>query len=53
MAFNEKVHAYIAAKYYIHLKEHFGDRGIQAFIHATQYYAMQRGRRTGLPGSTT
>ncbi len=45
MGFNERVHAYIAAKYYVHLKEHFEDRGVQAFIHATQYYAMQRGRR--------
>lgn len=45
MGFNEKVHAYIAAKYYLHLTEHFGERGKQAFLHATQYYAMQRGRR--------
>lgn len=45
MGFNEKVHAYIAAKYYVYLKEYFGERGRRAFIHATQYYAMQRGRR--------
>lgn len=45
MGFNEKVHAYIAGKYYQHLKEEFGDRGVRAFIHGTQYYAMQRGRR--------
>lgn len=45
MGFNEKVHAYIAAKYYVHLISAFGERGRQAFIHATQYYAMQRGRR--------
>lgn len=45
MGFNEKVHAYIAAKYYVYLTENFGERGRQAFIHATQYYAMQRGRR--------
>ncbi len=45
MGFNERVHAYIAAKYYIHLTETFGERGRQAFIHATQYYGMQRGRR--------
>lgn len=45
MGFNEKVHAYIAAKYYCYLKEAFGDRGVRAFIHATQYYAEQRGRR--------
>ena len=45
MGFNEKVHAYIAAKYYVYLTEEFGERGRQAFIHGTQYYAMQRGRR--------
>ncbi len=45
MGFNEKVHAYIAAKYYVYLTEAFGERGLQAFIHGTQYYAMQRGRR--------
>lgn len=45
MGFNEKTHAYIAAKYYVYLKEAFGERGRQAFIHGTQYYAMQRGRR--------
>lgn len=45
MGFNEKVHAYIAAKYYQYLLECFGERGKMAFIHATQYYAEQRGRR--------
>lgn len=45
MGFNEKVHAYIAAKYYVYLTEYFGDRGKAAFIHGTQYYAEQRGRR--------
>ena len=45
MGFNEKVHAYIAAKYYQYLTQYFGDRGKQAFLHATQYYALQRGRR--------
>lgn len=45
MGFNEKVHAYIAAKYYVYLKESFGKRGIDAFLHATRYYAEQRGRR--------
>lgn len=45
MGFNEKVHAFIAGEYYVCLKEAFGERGIDAFIHATQYYAMQRGRR--------
>lgn len=45
MGFNEKVHAYIAAKYYVYLTEAFGDRGGEAFVHATRNYAMQRGRR--------
>lgn len=45
MGFNEKVHAYIAAKYYVYLKERFGSRGLEAFRHATIYYAEQRGRR--------
>lgn len=45
MGFNEKVHAYIAAKYYVHLTERFGERGKAAFLHATRYYAEQRGRR--------
>ena len=45
MGFNEKVHAFIAGEYYVCLKEAFGEKGIDAFIHATQYYAMQRGRR--------
>ena len=45
MGFTEKVHAYIAAKYYVYLTEQFGERGKAAFLHATQYYALQRGRR--------
>ena len=45
MGFNEKTHAYIAAKYYHYLTEAFGERGLNAFIHATRYYGMQRGRR--------
>ena len=45
MGFNEKVHAYIAARYYTRMKEAFGDRGVAAYIHAVQYYAGQRGRR--------
>lgn len=45
MAFTEKVHAYIAAKYYVYLTKEFGQRGEAAFLHGTQYYAMQRGRR--------
>lgn len=43
--FNERLHAYIAAKYYVYLTQSFEDRGLRAFIHGTQYYAMQRGRR--------
>jgi hypothetical protein len=45
MAFTEKAHAFIAAKFYVHLSEAFGEKGIKTFIHATQYYAGQRGRR--------
>lgn len=45
MGFNEKVHAYIAAKFYVHLTEAFGKQGKKAFIHGTQYHAEQRGRR--------
>lgn len=45
MAFTEKVHAYIAAKFYVYLNQEFGERGDAAFLHGTQYYAMQRGRR--------
>ena len=43
--FNERVHAYIPAKYYHYLKEYFGERGKRAFLHAVQYYGAQRGRR--------
>lgn len=45
MGFNEKTHAFIAAKFYVHLTEKFGERGKQAFIQATQRYAEGRGRR--------
>ena len=45
MGFNEKVHAFIAAKFYVYLTEAFGERCERAFIHGTQYYAEQRGRR--------
>lgn len=45
MGFNEKVHAYIAAKFYQYLLENHGESGKMAFIHGTQYYAEQRGRR--------
>lgn len=43
--FTERTHAYIAAKYYVHLTKAFEERGRKAFLHATQYYGMQRGRR--------
>lgn len=45
MGFNEKVHAFIVARYYVRLTEAFAQRGEAAFIHAVQYYAGQRGRR--------
>ena len=45
MGFNEKTHAFIAAKYFVYLTERFQERGRSAFIHATQYYGSQRGRR--------
>ena len=45
MGFNEKSHAFIAARYYRLLTDRFGARGERAFIHATQYYTGQRGRR--------
>lgn len=43
--FTERTQSYLAAKYYGYLKEFFDDRGVKAFIHATEYYAGQRGRR--------
>lgn len=45
MGFTELSHAFIAAKYYVYLKEAFGGRGEAAFLHATRYYGEQRGRR--------
>ncbi len=45
MEFNERIHAYIAAKYYVHLTERFGRAREKSILHATQYYALQRGRR--------
>lgn len=45
MMFHERVHAYIAARYYVRLTEAFGERGREAFIHAVRYYGEQRGRR--------
>ena len=45
MSFNEKVHAFISAKFYVYLSGAFGDEGVKTFIHATQHYGGQRGRR--------
>lgn len=45
MEFNEKIHAFIATRYYVRLTEALGDRGRAAFIQATQTYAEQRGKR--------
>ncbi len=45
LAFNEKTHAFIAAKFYEYMVNEFADKGKEAFIHATRYYAEQRGRR--------
>ncbi|MBP5750912.1 MAG: L-2-amino-thiazoline-4-carboxylic acid hydrolase [Firmicutes bacterium] len=45
MGFNEKLHAYIAARFYVRLARSYGEKGKAAFIHATQFYAEQRGRR--------
>ena len=45
MGFNEKTHAFIAASFYKYLLDELGERGKQAFIHATIYYGSQRGRR--------
>ena len=44
-SFNEMTHAYIAAKFYLHLTERFAQRGEMAFIQGTQRHAEQRGRR--------
>lgn len=45
MGFNEKVHAFIAARFYMRLDEMFGERGRAAFSHAVRVYAEGRGRR--------
>lgn len=45
MIFTERTHAFLAARYYVRLTGDFGDRGRQAFVHATRFYAEQRGRR--------
>ena len=48
MEFNEKIHAFIAARYYVRLTESLGNRGEAAFIQATQTYAEQRGKRMAM-----
>lgn len=45
MGFNEKLHAFIAARFYVRLTEAFGERGRLAFVQGTQTYAEQRGKR--------
>lgn len=45
MGFTEKTHAFIAASFYKYLLDELGERGKEAFIHATVYYGSQRGRR--------
>ena len=45
MAFNEKVQAYLAAKWGRELLTRFGDRGKDAFVFATRCYGEGRGRR--------
>ena len=45
MSFNEKVQAFLIARFYVRLTEAFGPQGRMAFVHGTQYYGMQRGRR--------
>lgn len=52
MRFNEKVHAFLAARYYVRLTERFASRGEAAFVHAVQYYAGQRGRAHGAAGDS-
>lgn len=39
MGFSEMTHAFIAARFYVDLKEAFGERGKAAFQQATRYYA--------------
>ncbi len=42
---NERMRAFITARFYREFKERFGERGQQAFVMATQIYGEQRGRR--------
>ena len=43
--FNERVQAYIVARYHARLTETFGEKGRNAFLLATRTYAEQRGHR--------
>jgi hypothetical protein len=43
MGFNEKSHAFLAARYYQRLTETFGERGERTFIHATQVLCRAAG----------
>ena len=43
--FTELQHAFLVARYYKHLTDAFGDRGLRAFVLATHTYAQQRGSR--------
>lgn len=43
--FNERVQAYIVARYYVRLTESFGKQGRETFLLATRTYAEQRGHR--------
>lgn len=43
--FNERVQAYIVARYYVRLTEAYGSQGREAFLLATRTYAEQRGHR--------
>ena len=45
MAFTEESQTFLIAAYYKELKETFGERGVEAFIHAVKQYGMQRGSR--------
>ena len=45
MGFNEMVQAFLVARFYLRLTEEFGTQGRMAFVHATQHYGIQRGRR--------
>ena len=45
MGFTEESQTFLVAAYYRELKETFGERGIEAFVHAVKQYGMQRGNR--------